>query len=526
MKRNVIALGVASAIAVLAGNAFAGVVGNTVVGTDTAVNPAGVGHKLVFPYFTTQSDNATLINIVNTDTVRGKAIKVRFRGAGNSDDLYDFQVLMSPGDVWTAAVTQNADGVSQLSTSDKTCTIPSAVSGAFTNVNRLDSTKDTAAQTREGYIEVINMADIVDEIGRTTGANSGALTGTLDLYSRVKHVSGVAPCSGTAIDNLVNDITTTGDLYAAGLGFPTTGLAGDWIILNQANTAAWSGSATALQVTGGANAVFFPQISDPYVFTNVNKDAVTSVVTADPLFVVGSETSAGVVTTPIVTASYFDFPDLSTSYSSSGATVTRTAIEERNAAAADMASVGLANEYVTDDGIAAVTDLLFSQPTRRFFVAANYGATTSSAFVVRNKGGSGTTTATAAGTDGGYYNGSNVTTVVDRLICLRNVVFRSWDREETTTSTQFVISPGTSTSYNICGEAAVTSINNGGVTTGSALNATVARNNIEVPYVDGWMSFNLGGSGLPVIGSSFMRASNGAVNYGFAFPHKSAAAAF
>jgi len=478
MKRNVIALGVASALSVLAGTASAAVFVNTNGAGATTVNPDGLGNQLVFPYFTTQGDNATLINIVNTDTVRGKALKVRFRGAGNSDDIYDFQVLMSPGDIWTAAVTQNADGVSQLSTSDKTCTIPSSVNGAFTNVNRLDSTKDTAAQTREGYIEVINMADIVDT------------SSTTDLYNRVKHVNGVAPCTGTAIDNLVNDFTDYAAMTAAGLVYPTSGLAGDWIILNQANTAAWSGSALALATTN-ANAVFFPQ-------TDASITTVNDGLTADPLLVGG-----------IVPAASFDFPDLSTPYAGIS-----SAVAQRDQTTAQLATTSVLNEYVTDDTIAAVTDLLFSQPMRRYYVAANYAvtnyaSTASPNFIVRNTGGS-----------TGYYTSAQ-TTIADRLICLKSVSFRAWDREETTTSTQFVISPGVSTSYNICGEAAVTSINNGGVTTGSALDASVARNNIEVPYTDGWLDFNLGGVGLPVVGASFMRASNGAVNYGFAFPHKS-----
>jgi len=479
MKRNVIALGVASALSVLAGNAFAGVIQNA--SGSTSVNPAGLGNQLVFPYFTTQGDNATLINIVNTDTVNGKALKVRFRGAGNSDDIYDFQVLMSPGDVWTAAVTQDADGYSQLATSDKTCTIPSSVNASFKNVNRLDSTKDTAAQTREGYIEVINMFDIVDVTGTTT-----------DLFSRVKHVAGVAPCSGAAIEALTAEFTTVGG--STGYGFPTSGLAGDWIILNQANTAAWSGSATAIE-TVNANAVFFPQTDATLAASDAN--------TADPLLVKA-----------IVPSVSFDFPDLSTPYTG-GVT---SAIAQRDLTTAELAVGSIANEFVTDDTIAAVTDLLFSQPMRRYYVAANYAGsstgTGTAAFVQRNFG-----TDTAA-TVGNYYNAASVTTVVDRVICLRNVSFRAWDREETTSSTQFVISPGVSTTYNICGEAAVTSINNGGVTTGSALNGSIARNNIEVPYVDGWLDFKLAGSGLPVIGASFMRASNGAVNYGFAFPHK------
>jgi len=500
MKRNVIALGVASAITMLAGNASAAVFANGSAGS-MDVNPAGIGHQLVFPYFSTQSDNATLINIVNTDTANGKALKVRFRGAGNSDDIYDFQVLMSPGDVWTAAVTQNADGFSQLTTADKTCTIPSSVNGAFLNVNRLDSTKNTAAQTREGYIEVINMADIPLNAATTS------------LYAKIKHSNGVAACSGTAIDALVNDFSTVTAANAAGLVYPTTGLSGDWIILNQANTAAWSGSATALQVNGatlgGANLVFFPQTD-----ASISAANVTGLLTADPLLNRG-----------LVAAASFDFPDLSTPYAPGNA----NAGVQREDTTAALAVAGVANEFVSDDTIAAVTDLLFTQPMRRYYVAANYAATTSSAFVARNAYDA-TTGAWSAGaaTVGGYNNSayadayytSNQTTVVDRLICLKSVSFRSWDREETTTSQQFVISPGVSTTYNICGEAAVTSINNGGVTTGSALNGAVARNNIEVPYTDGWMSFNLGSTGLPVIGASFMRASNGAVNYGFAFPHK------
>jgi len=488
MKRNVIALGVATAISVLAGNAFAGVIDNPAVAT-TTVNPEGLGNRLVFPYFTTQSDNATLINIVNTDTVYGKALKVRFRGAGNSDDIYDFQVLMSPGDIWTAAVTQDAEGYSQLATSDKTCTIPSNVNASFKNVNRLDSTKDTAAQTREGYIEVINMFDIVDIAGTTT-----------DLFNRVKHVNGVAPCSGAAIDALVSEFTSVGGTTATsgpGYAYPTSGLAGDWIILNQANTAAWSGSALALATTN-ANAVFWPQTDATITLAATDS--------ADPLLVYGK-----------VAPVSFDLPDLSTAYGDEA-----NALLARDNVTGLLASTSVLNEYVSDDTIAAVTDLLFSQPMRRYYVAADYTATTGTALPVRHVS-TGTLFGTTAG-DGLYYT-STQTTVVDRLICLKGVSFRSWDREETTTSTQFVISPGVSTTYNICGEAAVTSINNGGVTTGSALNAAVARNNIEVPYVDGWLDFNLTANnatnGLPVVGASFMRASNGAVNYGFAFPHKS-----
>jgi len=96
MKKSTLALSIAAAIGSfgLAGTASAAM----------QLNANGIGHQLVFPYFSAQGDNATLLSITNTDTVNGKLVKVRFRGAANSDDLFDFQVLLSPGDVWTAAV--------------------------------------------------------------------------------------------------------------------------------------------------------------------------------------------------------------------------------------------------------------------------------------------------------------------------------------------------------------------------------------------------------------------------------------
>ena len=105
MKKSVLALSVAAAIGGVASAPAAAQSSGSLV-----FNPAGVGHILIVPYFSTQSGNATLLNLYNTDTVKGKAVKIRFRGASNSDDLYDFQVFLSPGDVWTADVRQASSG--------------------------------------------------------------------------------------------------------------------------------------------------------------------------------------------------------------------------------------------------------------------------------------------------------------------------------------------------------------------------------------------------------------------------------
>ena len=178
MRKNVLALSIATMIGGLgiAGAAFAAVIPGTGAVTNTTMGltnasalqlaPGGIGHILVVPYFTAQNGNATVLSLVNTDETNGKAIKVRFRGASNSDDILDFTLLMSPGDVWNGVVNAaNPNAIAQFSTTDRTCTIPSiAAAGQPFVTNRIDpqlNATDIAKNTREGYIEIFNMADFL-----------------------------------------------------------------------------------------------------------------------------------------------------------------------------------------------------------------------------------------------------------------------------------------------------------------------------------------------------------------------------
>jgi len=566
MKKNVIALSAVAALFSMAGVAKADVVAAVTTGaaevingtasvvpaTTVEVNERGLGHKLVFPYYTTQGSNNTLINVVNTDTVNGKAVKVRFRGAGNSDDLFDFQVLMSPGDVWTASLAQGADGVTKLTTTDNTCVIPSkaAINTAFTNTVRVDPSKDIAAQTREGYVEIINMADIPPVVLNASGA-----TTTNALFATVKHnASGVATCDSTATGVAVlaklkidpksdtTASTATDSLSALGLTFPSTGLAGDWVILNTESQAAWSGSAVALEARAGGvaaqgNAVFFPQLASDYAIASAN-------LTTDPLLVAG-----------VVSPLSYDFPDLSTSYYTAGG-VAVTAQVARDNLTTELSSKYLANEWNSDANIGGSTDLLFAQPMRRYWAAVNYkasaasaptsttgtvavglynpnGASVANGVIVAGAASSASdSTQAAAATalavaaslaSAVPYRTAN-TTLSDRLLCLKDVSLTQYDREEGTTTTDFVVSPGTRGQLNICGEAAVTSINAGGADAASALEAAVARNDVTLSFTkDGWLSLDLAKlnlNGLPVVGASFVKVSNAVQSYGFAFPHK------
>jgi len=534
MKKSTLALSIAAAIGSLG---LAGAANAAMGETD-----GGVGHQLVYPYFTAQGGNATLMSITNTDTVNGKLVKVRFRGAANSDDLFDFTLALSPGDMWTAAVTQDATtGLAQLTTTDKSCTLPASVNAKFSTF-RLDpsaSDADKAAGTREGYAEVITMANIESLTTLSITASSTVATA---LFTTIKHVNGVAPCAAAVFTEKLST-KARGDALASGLRAPTSGITGDWIILNQTTTAAWSGSATALSPETTAQMVFWPQ-------TSGTPDNIASF-TADPLLAKG-----------IVAAQNFDLPDMSTPYE-----VSTTAIQQADSVTLALSKTNIVNQFVTNDSIAADTDLLFSQPTRRYHVAVNYTAkvddptTTPNELDYYSKTGnrataifrdttallqeSGTVvTNVSTGTFGSvYYRPTNTVfpTSASRTLCLNSITTpgqnNRFDREETTpgaASTDFTISPvvvAAPSSLFICGEAAVVSINAAGTTYASALGATVARNDITFPaaYTDGWLSFSTlaanGTNGLPILGQAFIRAANGPVNYGFGYAHKTRSAA-
>ena len=132
----------------------------------------GTGEVLIYPFYTVQgpedAPRITVITINNT-TSDYKAVKVRFHEAHNSRDALDFNLYLSPDDVWTGTVSRNASGVAQLSTTDNSCTIPSQIMSqatafstlAYTQATNNDGGNQDALRTNEGYIEVIEMGVII-----------------------------------------------------------------------------------------------------------------------------------------------------------------------------------------------------------------------------------------------------------------------------------------------------------------------------------------------------------------------------
>nr|WP_295941533.1 cell surface protein [uncultured Acidovorax sp.] len=567
MKKSILS---ASIAAMIGGLGLAGVAGAAVhvpaanVAVGLNVNEAGTGHILMVPYFTTQGTNATLLNITNTDTVNGKLVKVRFRGASNSDDIFDFTLALSPGDVWAAKVSQGADGRSQLETADKSCTLPSIVAtqkNSFPTGRLPASFTDAqkANETREGYVEILTMADIQEAGNNNQGTTVPAKN---PLFTAIKHVSGVAPCTSTVLDLLKTDtvaysvagpVLDTTTAQGKGLAYPTGKLMANWTIIDVVKTATFSGAATAVKAGAlndntniNANVVFFPQAddaagdvdaltADPLLRrTQIYKStAATGALASYGITNAGTATvpaPSGASTSPIISASFYDLPDLSTPYTAANSAANFPPIAQAKALTTALAAKSVTNEYLTTTSIAATTDWVFSSPTRRYNVAMNYGYTSpvggdgrvyTDWFNTAATLGPGNAISTATDANN-FFNVAN-TAVSSGKICVAADTgaagVNQWDREETTTSSQFVISPGTVSNVRFCGEVSVLAINNGTNTTSGSMSASLALQNLNVNSNEGWISLGtsgLNGKGLPVLGGAFAKSSA----FGAMWPHR------
>ena len=172
--------------AVLAG--LAGIAGIASTAQAVNLNPDGLGEVLLYPYYTTNDGNQTLITVVNT-TGDAKATKVRFMESYNSREVLDFNLYLSPYDVWVAAIADGGDlgyesqeGVPHLVVPDTSCTVPYlygdfynedlsaglqqflpyAYSGEFKDGGPEEEIGGPLPRTAAGYFEIIEMGVLTD----------------------------------------------------------------------------------------------------------------------------------------------------------------------------------------------------------------------------------------------------------------------------------------------------------------------------------------------------------------------------
>jgi len=294
--------------------AATGVLGAAGVAQAVNVSADGLGNVLIYPYYTVNKDvngNSfnTLMSVVNT-TASTKAVKVRFREGKNSEEVLDFNVFLSPFDVWTASITPTSAGGGKIATSDTSCTIPTFPTGGVDfRTLQLETTDNAVTRTSEGYFEVFEMATYTDT--SVIGINS-------------KHSAGVPKdCSK------VTDAVAITEQQA-----PNGGLFGGVQILSPAGGGMFSQSATAL--ANFRSAAIYKDTGSPDP-TYGNADPVSNVIVGKNLY----QTTWGA--TPVGGAGF-------------------------NAVTATLMANAVTNEYVLDIGSKSQTTWIVTQPTKFNYV--------------------------------------------------------------------------------------------------------------------------------------------------------------
>jgi hypothetical protein len=322
--RNGVSLAIAAAIGIAAAPAAA-----------VVLSPHGTGQVLIYPYYTVNAGFGTLLSVVNT-TADGKALKVRFREGYNARDVLDFNLYLSPYDVWVAQVFDAGDGGTggaAVATYDRSCTTPGFLSFdvpgprlgsldfldlAYTGANA-DGGPSGLERTREGYVEIIEM-----------GVVTNAAHATLDA---ITHSSGGVPSNcGQIID-----AWSTGGYWTADatvdIGPPGGGLYGAESIINVGEGLLYTVNAEAID--GFSTTV---QHTDP---GNAKPDLASATKSAD-----GTVSAFVPVGSGMVEAKY-DHPE--------------------DAISALFMVDSLYNEYVIDSGVGAQTDWIVTLPSKRFY---------------------------------------------------------------------------------------------------------------------------------------------------------------
>ncbi|OFW18615.1 MAG: hypothetical protein A3H27_11365 [Acidobacteria bacterium RIFCSPLOWO2_02_FULL_59_13] len=454
-KTRIISTAVAAAVGTFAGAAQA-----VNLGADNQ------GQVLIYPYYTVQQKGGTAfdtyISVVNSDSVNGKAVKVRFLEGKNSIEVLDFNLYLSPNDMWTATVTRDASGNGRIRTVDNSCTAPeilpvTGVSSTTAGVERFasfvnfgysgpaDAAKDESlGRAREGYVEIIQMADIVP--GLSTGGAPA-----LNTFNASLHNSAGVPPNCAAIRNawLSND-------YAGndGVAAPTGMLAGAAVIINPIEGTDITYDAVAIDRFSDVPQHFAPGSIQPQLSDVTPKNSAifsgTDVV----------RTAWGLAVVP---------PAMPIS-----ALFMRNSVQNEYAIAAAPTGLG--------------TDWVVTFPTKRQHISF------------------------AAAVDKAPFTSSLSSTGACELTTLT-----SYNREEGIVTSGLIFSPPPAAGTNaLCWEVNVISMTNGG-TTSNVLGGLTTRMTLAQPFAEGWMRMDFAQTRpSPAASTTRTNIETGAVTAGLA----------
>jgi hypothetical protein len=344
MKRNSLTT------ALLAG--LAGAAGIAATANAVNVNPDGIGGALIYPYYTVNKGNTTLISVVNT-TSQVKAVKVRFLEGRNSREVLDFNLYLSPFDVWVGAIAPtdaaNANSGGQLITPDRSCTVPPlptagqpfltfAYDGSPGNA-AIDHNPaqlprySTVERTREGYVEMIEMGVVSGPLATAATHGANGIPANCNALLAAWSAGGVWQQT----------------LGASNVSLPTGGLYGSGAVVNAAEGVMYSYDAVALEG----------------FYTNTQAPAALHTDPSNVFPQLGAANTNGTVATSIVIANngtqliQDSWGPVQAPQGGPGGW---------NAVSAVLMHEAVFNEYLTAATLGATSEWVLTFPTKRFYV--------------------------------------------------------------------------------------------------------------------------------------------------------------
>jgi len=307
------------------------------------VNQDGQGEVLLYPVYTAEEGNFTAVSVTNT-TDKYKAVKVRFVEGMNSKEVLDFNLYLSPHDVWSGAVTLNAAGNPVLVTQDTSCTAGQIPSGGQPFVNYeygAGSKKDTLSadfwgvdRARVGHLEMIEMGEIPAAMLLVPGVPTA-----ITAAQAIKHVNGV-PGNCDAVRNAFN----AGGVWATNASDDDSALGGTGLRVT-APTGGLYGTAAVVNVAAGWQSSY---------------DALAVDNTTDPLAPVARHNVPGSVSP--------DFSDVHPAVTFKDGTSATTGASGVDAMSAIIMKESIQNDYIVGAALNAQTDMVVTFPTKRYYV--------------------------------------------------------------------------------------------------------------------------------------------------------------
>ncbi|MBK6744359.1 MAG: hypothetical protein IPG66_15910 [Hydrogenophilales bacterium] len=453
MKRKLLSLAVLSTVGV-AGTASAGFLSET-----------GTGQVLIYPYYTVQNGFDTYINVTNT-TGSPKAVKVRFREAKNSAEVLDFNLYLSPYDVWAGVITADGTDGARIKTADTSCTVPAIPTEGepFRNLyytgqafgqtdDDNDDAEDDLNRVREGYVEII-------EMGVPQHIDIDMTSATVYFDTAIKHTgtgasrkpgncAAIVAAWDTAVGDGSDSIFTslTNELSA-----PVGGLMGQGTLINVAQGTDYGYDPVVVESWASSDPDYRIDLGD-YVGDDLHSfpgDLSPSIANGVPIAAVLMAASP----VPTTIASGYG-PSVPYGNASPGA----------QAMSAILMHSALMNTYNVEASLASGTDWVVTFPTKSEYVKAD---SADLPFNIREP----------------FDNGNSVNGDTTGACQRTNLKIVDREEQEQSGSVNFSPRPRGST-FSLCWEANVLTFNNSNV-----LGSEKVNTNIPVPYNNGWVKLS------------------------------------